>query len=33
MSQALRAIYLNGAFILQTAFDLPEETEKGVVES
>jgi len=27
MSQALKAIYRNGAFILQTASDLPEETE------
>ena len=27
MSQALKAIYRNGTFILQTAFDLPEETE------
>jgi hypothetical protein len=27
MPQALKAIYRNGAFILQTAFILPEETE------
>jgi predicted DNA-binding antitoxin AbrB/MazE fold protein len=27
MPQALKAIYRNGAFILQTAFDLPEGTE------
>lgn len=27
MSQALKAIYRNGAFILQTASDLSEETE------
>ncbi len=27
MSQALKAIYHNGTFILQTAFDLPEGTE------
>lgn len=27
MSQALKAIYRNGAFILQTAFELPEGTE------
>ena len=27
MPQALRAIYRNGAFILQTAFELPEGTE------
>lgn len=27
MSQALKAIYQNGAFILQTDFDLPEGTE------
>ncbi len=27
MTQALKAIYRNGAFILQTAFELPEGTE------
>jgi predicted DNA-binding antitoxin AbrB/MazE fold protein len=27
MPQALKAIYRNGAFILQTTFDLPEGTE------
>ena len=27
MRQALKAIYRNGAFILQTAFELPEGTE------
>lgn len=27
MPQALKAIYRNGAFILQTAFELPEGTE------
>lgn len=27
MSQALKAIYHNGTFILKTAFDLPEGTE------
>lgn len=27
MSQALKAIYHNGTFILQSAFDLPEGTE------
>uniref|UniRef100_B8HVN8 DUF104 domain-containing protein n=1 Tax=Cyanothece sp. (strain PCC 7425 / ATCC 29141) TaxID=395961 RepID=B8HVN8_CYAP4 len=27
MTQALKAIYRNGAFVLQTAFDLPEGTE------
>ena len=27
MSQALKAIYRNGTFILQTAFELPEGTE------
>lgn len=27
MPQALKAIYRNGTFILQTAFDLPEDTE------
>jgi len=27
MSQALKAIYRNGTFVLQTTFELPEETE------
>ena len=27
MPQALKAVYRNGAFVLQTAFELPEETE------
>ncbi len=27
MSQALKAVYRNGAFILQTAFEMPEGTE------
>ena len=27
MTQALKAIYRNGAFILETAYDLPEGTE------
>jgi predicted DNA-binding antitoxin AbrB/MazE fold protein len=27
MSQALKAVYRNGAFVLQTAFELPEGTE------
>ncbi|MUL36910.1 antitoxin family protein [Gloeocapsopsis dulcis] len=27
MAQALKAVYRNGAFILQTPYELPEETE------